>query len=91
MKKVKVYHNNNQVLIKTKIENTEYINERDYQIFQTRLIRGLLRPAKEGTKCLGHHLPISPDSQHSDSRHLHFLPAFVNTDFVTSKQQDSIG
>lgn len=49
MKKVKVYHNNNQVLIKTKIENTEYINERDYQIFQTRLIRGLLRPAKEGT------------------------------------------
>ncbi len=57
MKKIKVYHNNNQVLIRTKIENTEYINERDFQIFQTRLVRGLLRPAKEGTNKIAYYGP----------------------------------
>ena len=47
MRNVKVSHKNGQLIIRTKIEKDEAINPRELQIFQTKLIRGLLRPVVE--------------------------------------------
>lgn len=44
MAKIKVYTKNNQLTVISKLEKTEVVNERDIQVFQTKLIRGLMRP-----------------------------------------------
>lgn len=61
MSKLKVSFKNAQVSVKSKLEKSEEINHREVEIFQTKLIRGLIRPAPMGKNKLIYTAPCQMD------------------------------
>lgn len=58
MAKIKVSAKKNQITVKSKLEKTEGINGRDIQIFQSKLIRGLMRPTVESERVVTYTAPM---------------------------------
>lgn len=58
MSKIKVAIKKNQIIAKGKLEKTEGINAREIQIFQSKLIRGLMRPVVEDGRCITYMAPM---------------------------------
>lgn len=48
--KLKVSHKDNQINVKSKLSKAEEINQREMEIFQQKLVRGLMRPQIAGKK-----------------------------------------
>lgn len=57
MSKIRVSHKNNQIVVKTKLERTERLNQQELNIFSRRLIRGLMRPSVTGEKKITYTAP----------------------------------
>lgn len=58
MAKIKVSAKQNQIIVKSKLDKTEGINGRDVQVFQSKLIRGLMRPTVESERVITYTAPI---------------------------------
>lgn len=58
MSKFKVSYKNSQITVKTKLGKSEKVNIIEMQIFQSKLIRGLMRPVVEGERKITYHAPI---------------------------------
>lgn len=59
MSKLKVIHKKDRLYVKEKLSKNEQINEREIQVFETKLIRGLMRPSFDGKKTVTYLAPIS--------------------------------
>lgn len=57
MMKLKVSYKNNQICIKSRLGRTEEIDERELQVFSTRLIRGFMHPVVGGKKKISYFAP----------------------------------
>lgn len=57
MRKLKISYKNNQICVKSRLERTEKINERELQVFSTRLIRGFMRPVVGGKNKISYFAP----------------------------------
>lgn len=58
MAKIKASVKKNQIIVKSKLEKTEGINGRDIQVFQSKLIRGLMRPTVESERVITYTAPV---------------------------------
>ncbi len=58
MAKIKVSIKKNQITVKSKLDKTEGINGRDIQVFQSKLIRGLMRPVVESERVIAYTAPM---------------------------------
>lgn len=50
MAKLKIIYKSAQIIVKSKLDRSEYINKREIDIFQSKLIRGFMRPIADGDK-----------------------------------------
>lgn len=57
MSKIKVSQKKSQIIVKTKLSRMETINQREIEIFNTKLIRGLMRPTVLGDKKINYVAP----------------------------------
>lgn len=57
MSKLKIFHKNNQIYIKSKLDRKEEVSERELQVFSKKVIRGLMRPAVDGRKKISYSAP----------------------------------
>lgn len=58
MAKYKVVYKNAQIMVKSRLDKRETVNMQDMQLFQTKLIRGLMRPVIEGERKITYNAPI---------------------------------
>lgn len=58
MAKIKVSIKDSQVIVKSKLDKTEAINESEVEIFHKKLIRGFMRPTVEGERKLSYLAPL---------------------------------
>ncbi len=58
MAKIKVTVKDSQVIVKSKLDKTESVNEREVDIFQKRIIRGYMRPVPEKGRKISYLAPI---------------------------------
>lgn len=58
MAKIKAAVKKNQITVKSKLDKTEGINGRDIQVFQSKLIRGLMRPVVESERVITYTAPV---------------------------------
>ena len=57
MAKLKVQYKNAQIYVKSKLDRNESVNDREMQIFNTKLIRGLMRPKVTGKNKITYSAP----------------------------------
>lgn len=57
MAKIKVAVKKNQIVVKSKLDKRESINGVEFKVFQTKLIRGLMRPSVEGDRVITYTAP----------------------------------
>lgn len=57
MSKLKISYRNNQINIKSRLDRSEDVSERELQVFYEKLIRGLMRPKVEGAKKISYIAP----------------------------------
>ncbi|MCI5515604.1 MAG: FHA domain-containing protein [Oscillospiraceae bacterium] len=59
MAKFKIKIKDNQVFLKSKLSKNESINQKEVDVFNSKLIRGLMRPKIEGDKKIDYNAPAS--------------------------------
>jgi len=58
MAKIKVSIKDSQIIVKSKLDKTEAVNEREIEVFQKKLIRGFMRPAVESERKVSYLAPM---------------------------------
>jgi len=57
MAKLKVQYKDAQIYVQSKLDRNETFNDRELQVFNTKLIRGLMRPKITGEKKITYSAP----------------------------------
>lgn len=57
MSKLKVKHKDNQIIVNSKLDKTEEINQQELSVMQSKIIRGLMKPTVEGARKISYIAP----------------------------------